>query len=312
MLLRTPTGTILVENVPEGVEGLVDGQKITLKRDGDEVTIEAVPKGEHQLKLTRDGKVIWTNDVTIEFAGHQVPVRYSPGFAELAAKDDSGAGITSIKPPAPLPTSDLDRIATGKWIRLVDSKTVLSDPQKMKFQNGILELDNTTMEFPKINARDVILRRVRKVSGDNVSLGLRCGATGRLVSWFNGSADGADHFGVGKVDGGNYKGLADAHIGRKIGPNEFVEMAFAAIGGTLTLYVDGTKAVTVKNNDVADGFVRISALKGRSLFKDVECQILDRVGHTDDPGRDGGEAGARMSFRPRRQPKRSCCQANAA
>ena len=74
-----------------------------------------------------------------------------------------------------------------------------------------------------------------------------------------------------------FKELADSHIGRKVQPDQFVEMAFAAIGDTLTLYVDGHKAITVENDEVASGCIRVSALNGRSLFKDVEWQILDSV-----------------------------------
>ena len=140
------------------------------------------------------------------------------------------------------------------------------------------------MEFPKINARDVILRaQVRQVSGQNLGLALRCGAAGFLGSFFNGSADGGDFFGIGRKygdtmgDASSWADLANSQIGRKIQPDQFVEMGFAAIGDTLTLYVDGTKVITVKNNEVASGFIRISALHGRSFFKNVECQILDSV-----------------------------------
>ena len=104
----------------------------------------------------------------------------TPASAGRAARRVSveRRGVSLSKAPAvAVPGSDLDRVATGRWVRLLDSKTVLSDPQKMQFQNGILELDNTRMLFPKINARDVILRaRVRKVSGQNLSIGLRSGA----------------------------------------------------------------------------------------------------------------------------------------
>jgi hypothetical protein len=77
VLLRTPTGTIIIENVPEGADVLVDDGEVTLKGDADKVTIEAVPKGEHALRITRDGRTIWTKKATIEFAGQEVPVKYA-------------------------------------------------------------------------------------------------------------------------------------------------------------------------------------------------------------------------------------------
>lgn len=205
------------------------------------------------------------------------------GGAFIEGKTREGTPVIPVnEPETPLPSSDLDRVANGKWIRLVDSQTVLSDPQKMRFQNGILELDNTRMEFPEINARDVILRaQVRKVSGQNLGIHLRRGA-GNFGAFFAGADQlEGDYFGIGKnASGQTAKGwsdLANTHIGRKFQPDQFVEMAFAAIGDTLTLYVDGTKVLTVKNSEVASGMVGLGAHKGKSLFKDVEYQILDPV-----------------------------------
>ncbi len=78
VLLRTPSGTILVENVPEGAQVLVDGEAVSITRDHDTVTIRAVNKGNHKLEITRDGKSFWTKELTIDFDGHQVTATYSP------------------------------------------------------------------------------------------------------------------------------------------------------------------------------------------------------------------------------------------
>ena len=47
-----------------------------------------MPQGEHTLKITRDGRSVWTMKATIAFAGDQVKTSYSPPFAfeESAAK----------------------------------------------------------------------------------------------------------------------------------------------------------------------------------------------------------------------------------
>ncbi len=294
--VKTPEGVIVLEGVPQDAEILVDGSKVTLAwpGSGKPLEIRAVP-GDHKVEVKKDGFRVFGEIVRVTTdKSSEVTVRLEPPVVnrpaqekqtEIRAKEEEEPKTAAV----PVPRSDLGRIATGKWVRLVDSKTVLSDPQKMKFQNGILELDNTRMLFPKINARDVILRaRVRKVSGLNVSIGLRCGAGRFLAAFFSGTdiLEG-DWFGIGRKIGGTwgdgdystYKDLAALHIGRKIQPDEFVEMAFAAIGDKLTLYVDGTKVTTVKNNEFAfaSGFINIAALHGRGLFKDVECQILDSV-----------------------------------
>jgi hypothetical protein len=138
--------------------------------------------------------------------------------------------------------TELDSVATGKWIRLVDANTVLTSPKQMKFENGILELDDATLEFLLINARNVILRaKVLKISGDYATLGLRCDA-GNVVAFLAGhDQSGGDSFGIGQ-SANPLKVLATAHTGKKVQPDKFVQMAFAAIGDTLTLYVDGHKA----------------------------------------------------------------------
>ena len=99
VLVRTPTGTILVANVPDGVEVLVDEEAVTLSHGRDTVTIAAVAKGEHMLKITRDGRAIWSKDVTIEFAGQEVKASYSP-FAKTPANDgnkSSGRVVDLLK-----------------------------------------------------------------------------------------------------------------------------------------------------------------------------------------------------------------------
>ncbi len=93
VLVRTPTGTIVIENVPDGAEVLVDGQTIALKDADDQVTVEAVRKGEHTLKITRDGHEIWAEDVTIKFAGDEVKITY-PKFGS-EDRDEKSPGKRS-------------------------------------------------------------------------------------------------------------------------------------------------------------------------------------------------------------------------
>ncbi len=95
--LRTPTGTIIVENLPDDAEVLVDGNAITLNHGDETVTIEALPTGKHRIQVTRDGRPSWTNDVTIEFAGQKVPVRYVLPFGEVA--ENKAAQKKEYQPP---------------------------------------------------------------------------------------------------------------------------------------------------------------------------------------------------------------------
>jgi len=290
--VKTPEGLIVLKDVPQDAEITVDGNTVRLAwpGSGKPFEIRAVP-GDHQVEVKKDGFRAFGEIVRVKTDGApEVTVPLEPLVVNRPAQEkQTEIGAKREEEPktaaVPVPRSDLERIATGKWVRLSDSPAVLSDPQTLEFENGILELDNTKLLFPKISARDVILRaQVCKVSGQNLGFGLRCGASGGYGAWFTGSDDGGDLFGIGKFgnpfemgEASRWENLADSHIGRKVLPDQFVEMAFAAIGGTLTLFVDGTKVISVKNNEVDSGFIRLSALTGRSLFKDVEYQILDSV-----------------------------------
>ena len=174
--------------------------------------------------------------------------------------------------------SDLDCVATGKWIRGVDSRTKLPDPQKMKFQNGVLELDGVRLVLREIEARNVIMRaKALKVSGQNLSLWVRCG-TGGYSCWFNGQQDGGNLFGTGVSNpNAQYRGLTGGNFGRVIPKDHFVDIALAAIEDTVTLYVEGAKAFTSRNAELTSGSIGLGAFRGKSLFKDVEYQILDSV-----------------------------------
>ena len=105
--VRTPEGTIIIENVPADADVLVDGETVTLSRSGEVVTITAVSKGDHHLKLVQDGKVIWTSDVAVTFGGQPVRVRYEPlppPSAPAAAPEpksvaESQVAAPELKPP---------------------------------------------------------------------------------------------------------------------------------------------------------------------------------------------------------------------
>ncbi len=97
--LRTPTGTIVVERVPADAEVLVDGQAVTLKRTGEEVTIAAVTQGDHRLRLSRDGVDLWTNDISIRFAGEEVRVRHTVSeVANAPVKPRHSTTLNNDKP----------------------------------------------------------------------------------------------------------------------------------------------------------------------------------------------------------------------
>ena len=156
---------------------------------------------------------------------------------------------------------------------MIDSTTVLTDPKQMKLKNGILELDRKSMEFPNIVARDVIVRaQVRKLSGQNLAIQLRhTKGVGYYEGWYNGG----DDFGIGKRGKQPFANLQAGRIGREFKPDDFVEMTVSVVGDLFALYVEGRQVYSFQDKEQDRGMVSFHAFNGKSLFKDVEYQILD-------------------------------------
>jgi len=190
---------------------------------------------------------------------------------------------TELQTPAGS-SSDLDRIATGNWIPLDYSTGVLSFPQPLNVQNGVLELKRGRMMFPGIAASDVIVRaEILKLSGLNMSLNLRSAVDTQpsrwYGAWFNGTqSDGGDLFGIGKQGGKSWTNLRIGRLGRKFGRREFVQLAISAIGPRLTLFVNGKMIHTVRDSEFTRGTIWIG---GNGLFRNAEYQILDPLAELD-------------------------------
>jgi serine/threonine protein kinase/tetratricopeptide (TPR) repeat protein len=166
-------------------------------------------------------------------------------------------------------TADYDAIATGTWIRVMPGET---------------ELQHNRAAVPQQTAGDVIIRaRVKKVSGQNLGLFLRAEelplserqpggkwARSSYAAWFNGG----NWFGVFKSGEGTTGDLGQWHTPSNF--DDYFEFAFSAVGETLTVYADGKRVGEVRDADYRRGSLGISALRGRSLFQDVEIMILDK------------------------------------
>ncbi len=79
--VKTPNGTIVVENVPTDAEVQVVGQTVTLTRKGDVVTVTAVLQGPYTLKVVQDGQEIWSRDVTVKLGGDPIRLKCEPVVA---------------------------------------------------------------------------------------------------------------------------------------------------------------------------------------------------------------------------------------
>jgi serine/threonine protein kinase len=260
--VNTPDGVIVVENVPRDADVVVDGNKITFTWPvaAKPLEIRAVP-GRHKVQVQKEGVTLLGEEVEIAAGGRQsIKVRLEPLPVAAAGPADSSAAADRVSEAKPAEKkADYDAIATGKWVSALKGETVLQDER--------LFLPDQK------KARDVIIRaKVKKITGQNLGFGLRTDENlppnQGYGAWFNGG----NWFGIYKWgDGPN--DLAQWH-----GSTDFdddFELAFSAVGETLTVYADGKRIGAVRDPDYRMGSLSINAKSGRSLFQDVEIMILD-------------------------------------
>jgi anti-sigma factor RsiW len=78
--VKTPQGTIILENVPDAADVTVEGPTVTVARDGKVVKITAVSEGPYRLKVVQDGQEIWSSGaVTVKIGSDPIRISVPPG-----------------------------------------------------------------------------------------------------------------------------------------------------------------------------------------------------------------------------------------
>jgi serine/threonine protein kinase len=72
---KTKYGVLVFENLPADAEVLVDGDKVTVTRNGETANVTTNKGGPHQLKVMEGGKEIHSSDLTITLGGDPVRIR---------------------------------------------------------------------------------------------------------------------------------------------------------------------------------------------------------------------------------------------
>ena len=67
--VKTPNGTIVLEGLPPDAEVIVDGEKVTVSRNGDECVVTVNRGGPHALTLMLGGTEFGTSDATVKLGG---------------------------------------------------------------------------------------------------------------------------------------------------------------------------------------------------------------------------------------------------
>ena len=248
------------------------GKEITVFVDGKEIS-----RGEDDTRLsgaiglrTFGGPARYRN---IRFIDPEGKVLWE-GLPEFATSPSASGSAD----PAP---SDYDKLATGRWVpvlRAVGPKVAVRNAQ---FENGLIRIQDGHAYDSSIMAQDLIVRaKVQKLRGQNVMLTLR-----DVLGVYYSAAyrfDDSEGFGVG-MRGPRFRygvkqeftGVADVQEG------EFFELAFAAIGDTLTVYANGKQLGQIRDVTISrGGGVAVHATKGQGVFKDVELMVLDKPADT--------------------------------
>jgi hypothetical protein len=158
----------------------------------------------------------------------------------------------------------------GKWVPLLTSPNKLVGWQgvneKVKYSNGVIELNNTNITYP-VTAKDMVIRaKVKKLSGQHLALYVRQSEKGCYVA-----CGGGDGFSIGKTVSGKWVPLKKVAKQEKY--DDGFKFSFAAIGDKLTVFVNRQPVIEIHDSTLTEGQVKLQAYKSTSLFRDVEIQI---------------------------------------
>ena len=261
VLVRTPTGTIVIENVPEGVEVLVDNGAVRLKRDRDEVTIEAVPQGQHTLKITRDGHESWSKEVTIEFAGQQVKTGFRPVRGSGEGPPQLAAGEIPTSSKAPAGNRDQNRTA-----QVTAAGWAIKGDELIQTTGGPISFVFFGNSFPS-NYNYTL--KAKAVSGANGFIILTNANDEKNCRWFElGGFGNSDHLWVSTVDG-RWKEKDYERKPGWIGRDMWYDVRVEVRGPNCKCFLNGVPVFNHNNDRLGTGRVGVGSVGTVAHFKDI-------------------------------------------
>jgi serine/threonine protein kinase len=168
--LKTKDGTIVLENVPQDAEVMVDGEKVTITRNGETATVAVNREGAHKLQVVVGGKEVYSSDLTVKIGGEPVRLRVeSPAERKSGPRPraEDRPHATGIVEPRADPTPKLDDgfVALFNGKDLTDwERTNPNEGGAWKIRDGILYGSGggqgrpTTLATKKHDFRDFHLR----------------------------------------------------------------------------------------------------------------------------------------------------------
>jgi hypothetical protein len=110
--VKTKEGTIVLMDLPADAEVLVDGERVTVTRKGDEATVTVNRSGPHGLTVRQGGREVHSSDVTVHVGGEPVRVRLEKPVAAAPAPVTPPAGPKKGLYPLP---AGFTKPVRGPW-----------------------------------------------------------------------------------------------------------------------------------------------------------------------------------------------------
>jgi serine/threonine protein kinase len=154
--VKTKDGIIVLENLPADADVLVDGGIVTVSRDGEQVTVQALTEGLHRLKVMQGNVEIYSSDVAVKIGGEVVHIRLEP--IKALAKNASPV----------VPTKDTENKSPKTNTKAVGPAVNLAQSGKRRVNPIALALADTQADFiwAKIVAYDI-----QKDAGGGLTIG---------------------------------------------------------------------------------------------------------------------------------------------
>jgi serine/threonine protein kinase len=100
--VKTKDGTIVIDNLPPDAEVVVDGETVTVSRNGQQATVKLTTAGPHRLRVMQNGQEVQSNDLTVNVGGEPVRLTFEPKQAAVQPIPPSDGP----KPPPDRPKPD--------------------------------------------------------------------------------------------------------------------------------------------------------------------------------------------------------------
>ncbi len=196
-------------------------------------------------------------------------------------------GILTIAMLRPSQVAAYDAIAKGQWVSLLDSPQKLpSELKGAKINDGILELEGQTawrLDLPA--ARDTLIRaQVRHMTGSSLAMFLRESPQPDQWAFCLVTAERDGDRMIAKIirqssAAADLRVIAEGPVASPPAQGQWFELAFSAVGPTLTAYVNGRKVAQAQDPvPNARGHAVISMREDdRVQLKQMQVMNLDAV-----------------------------------